>query len=196
MSEERISIREFSRRIGCSDVAVHKAIKSGKIVHGVGRDDDDKPYILPDVAASEWGKSFNPSYANNDKLHESLSFASKSEVPADRVEIPEPKQAQPEITDGAKSIVELKRLDLHVRVQLAALDLRKRKGELVEKNKVYSELFSLGQEIRTVFAAIPDRVIDSLMASKDRNEAHAILSKEIFECLTQVSEITQRGQNW
>lgn len=187
MSQEKIPIREFARRLKLSDTSVHKAIRTGKIVEGVFRDEQDKPWIIPEIALREWGKTFNPNYARKPELYSELEAATGSR--------PQPAPAlepQHDESAGNKSTAELKRLQTQIRVQREAIELKKIKGELVEKKKVYTALFAMGQEIRTTFQAIPDRSIDTILAARDRNEAHTVLTNAIAEALTQLADIVKR----
>ena len=176
-----ISIREFARRMGVTDGAVRKAIRVGKIASGVIYDEKGRLLINLEVATAEWSKNFNPNYERNDNLHKNLTAASASKDG----------QIQPPTLTG-RSLIEIKKMQAEVRLQLDAIELRKAKGELVDKKKVYAQLFTMGQEMRATFQAIPDRVIDSILAAKDRNEAHNILSLAISEALLQLSEIQKR----
>lgn len=177
MSEiEAISIKEYARRKGCSDTAVRKAIAAGKITKGVIDRDTKRPKILPSVADKEWATNFNPAYVRDapiqNKLLEQVQEAPPAPVP-----------------DGRKSLAELKRLQAEVRLQHEAILLREKKGQLVDKDHVYRALFEAGQQIRSAMMAMPDRVIDGLMAADSRNEAHTILTQAIIEALEVVTNV-------
>ncbi|MGI9158139.1 MAG: hypothetical protein ACR2K1_00150 [Saprospiraceae bacterium] len=176
-----ISLREFARRLSISEGAVRKAIKEGKINTGVQYDANGKPTIIPDVALSEWGKTYNPNYDRNPALYQKLDEAAGANVQAGDAGHP-----------GNRSTAELKRLLSEIRVQKEAIELRKTKGELVDKKKVYAQLFQMGQEVRSALQAVPDRVIDGIIAARDRSEAHTILTLAINEALNTLSEIQKR----
>ena len=198
---EKISIREFSRRVGVSDVAVLKAIKAGKIVDAIDYTNPKRPKIDPDLALKEWGKNYDPSYHRTDKVTESMGQIVPTPEPTKRAprksttssnELP---SGEPQPTGGVKSLAELKRQTAEIRLHREALELKQKRGELVDKQKVYRALFSAGQEARTAFQAIPDRVIDDVLAAKTRNEAHGILFNAIADTLEMLSEITNREIN-
>ncbi len=180
---ERISIKEYARRMEVSDTAIAKAINTGKIVEGVVRDEKNRPWIIPDIATKEWAKAYNPNYGRKPKSYALLDAAAAQETKED---------AQQPTTGSGKSIVELKRLQSEIRIQRDALSLRREKGELVDKKKVYGQLFAMGQELRTNLQVIPDRVIDSILAAADRNEAHGILYNAISEALASMADFTKR----
>lgn len=180
---EKLSIREFAKRIGVSDVAVGKAIRSGKIVKGVDYTNPKRPKIDPDVAMKEWGKYYNPNYEREQtkKLHGvSDSSPSPSEI------------APSEPSPAGRSIAEIKRQQAEVKLRVSALELKEKQGQLVDKQKVYKALFAAGQEVRTALQAVPDRVIDDVLAAQSRNEAHQVLFNAIADTLEMLSEITNR----
>ena len=179
MAATNISLREFARRLSVTEGAVRKAIKDGKIVQGVQYDGNGKPSILPDVAAKEWGRNFNPAYPRNEVFYAKLETASVD----GQTGAPQPQ---------GRSLVEIKKMQAEIRLQMDAIELRKAKGELVDKKKVYAQLFAMGQEVRSAFQAIPDRVTDTVLAARDRADAHKILSDAIAEALTHLSDIMKR----
>lgn len=193
---EKISIRQFARRIGVSDVAVGKAIKAGKIVEAIDWSNPKRPKLDPDLALKEWGKGYDPSYHRTEKITDKLGTdKSSKEKPAPKSQ-PAPTADEVDVPkSGGKSLAEIKRQTAEVKLHEAALDLKRKRGELVDKQKVYRALFSAGQEVRTAFQAIPDRVIDDILASKTRNEAHSVLFNAIADTLEQLSEITNRDIN-
>jgi hypothetical protein len=172
---ELVSVREFSRQIGCSDVAVHKAIKAGKIVKGYVKVSPKKWMIDPDIAASEWGKHFNPNYDRNENIRAKIGDGPKA--PA---EVEEPKTGQ--------SLAEIKRLNAQVKLQLDAIELKKKRGELVDKRQVYTALFEAGQTIKNQVLGVPDRILDEMLAASSRNEAHTILYKALVQALEALAD--------
>ena len=184
MANERISIKQFARDLKVSDVTIHKAIKAGKIVNGLIRDEKNRPWILPDIALAEWGKTYNPNYSRSSKLYNKLDQAAKSENP-EPAETPAP---------SGRSTADLKRMLSEVRLQKEAIELRKMKGELVEKRAVYGTLFSFGQEVRAAFETIPDRTIDAILAARSRAEAHEALVVAIAEALDTMATVISRDK--
>jgi hypothetical protein len=87
------------------------------------------------------------------------------------------------------SFAEAKRVREIIQAQLAALDLKERKEELVRKDEVYKQLYSFGQQIRIALMATPDRGIDAILASKSRAEAYNILSNSLLEALEGLTSV-------
>ncbi len=207
MEESRkISIREFARLLGVSDVAVGKAIKSGKIVHAIDWSNPKRPKLDPIKAAEEWGKNYDPERAQTDKFSEGVKIVAKAEKPkpTPQPKLPKEKPAaqfevvrdpEPHPAQGGRSITDIKRQTAEVKLRLAALELKQKQGQLVDKDLVYRSLFAAGQEMRTALQAIPDRCIDNILAAADRTEAHSVLYREITNALERLSEIYRRGLN-
>lgn len=184
---ELIAIREYARRVGKTDTSVHKAIKAGKIVKGVVVDKDGKKKIDPDVATAEWDLHKDPSYQRTYKSGKSNT----EEIDAPVVSIPSG-NAPAQSPGTKKSLADIKRDTAEVKLHISALELKEKKGQLVDKEKVYKALFAAGQEVRTTFQSIPDRVIDEILSAPTRNDAHAILFNAIADGLEQLSEVVNR----
>lgn len=194
---ERISIREFGRRIGKSDTAVRKAIKAGRIANGVVYE-GDKPFILQDIALKELQSNYDPSYDRSsgpgdvtvppEGKETTISAPVVQEQRAQ--DEPEPPSSPASAQPTSLAAVKLKREQ--VKLQAEAIALQKLKGVLVEKDKVYKALFAMGQEVRITMQAIPDRTIDEILAQRSRNEAHNVLYNAIAEALESIADIMNR----
>lgn len=182
-TENTVSIREYARSKGVSDTAVRKAIKSRKINAGY---DAATKKIIPEIADREWG----------DTIIQVTPEAEPKPKPAANAANPEP--GAQEITgdgiflDKDETYAEALRKDLIIKANLNALKLRMKEGEVVEKSRVYKELFAFGKQIRLRFQSVPDRVIDDVLAAPGRNEAHLILFNAITDIL---EELTGIGEN-
>ena len=183
---ELIAIREYARRKGCSDTAVRKAIAAGKIVKGVVKNEGERPLINPEIADQEWGKTFNPNYVSNPKLKKQFAGeeSEDEEEEDDEEEVP---------NQQSSSTATIKRKHAAIKLQIDFLELKKKQGELVPKDAVYKGLYSAGQEMREHFLSLPDKVIDDIMAAKDRNEAYLILHDGISLVLDNLTDIQRRN---
>ena len=202
-ANEAISIKEYARRKGCSDTAVRKAIAAGKIVNGVIDQGTPRPKILPTIADAEWSVNFNPSYERNQNLASNLmgtaapppvkAPAKPPQKPTADTEDAAPPPPPPTVPGSGKSLAELKRLTAEVRLQTEALNLRAKKGQLVDKDKVYNALFAIGQEVKSAILTLPDRYIDAIYSAPSRNEAHTVLYAALNEALEGLSNIGTRN---
>lgn len=197
---ELISIRKYAMRKNCSDPAVLKAIKTGKIVKGCVIDEHGKKKINPEIADAEWASNSDPLRAKmGDRFDLSAAIPKGFErvpKPAIKAKLePKPvvpsypavKSLQDETLASARKAQEV------YKAKIAEVDYKKRIGELVMKADVYKALFAFGQELRTQFQAIPDRVVDNMLAASNRNEAHNILYEAITVVLENLSDIDSRS---
>lgn len=191
MSElERISIREYSRRIGTSDTAVRKAIKAEKIIDGVVYDENGKPYIVPSIANSEWSKSYDPSYERVTKSGGPVRVYQNRNSGQPKEESEEQESVGKHTVDA--SLASARRAQAVFKAKILELEMKQKQGALVDAKQVYASLFDAGKEIRSALERIPDRVIDSVLAASTRSEAHLILSNEINATLHALQDILRR----
>lgn len=174
MPEHAISIREYARRRGCSEGAVRRAIGDGRIASKavVRNPHNGRPMVLPNLADSSWREVIK---GNNPKLADNVASAATEHAPV-----------------PGRSLIDIKRMSAEIELQLKALELKERRGALVDREKVYSSLFSMGKELRQEFENIPDRVIDSILVSDNRNAAHNVLAGAIADVLEKISELFER----
>lgn len=70
---------------------------------------------------------------------------------------------------------------------LAELELRQRRGELVKKSDVERELFAVNRSLRDRLAGIPDRIAPMLASETDVTRCHAIVAAELRAALGEVA---------
>jgi hypothetical protein len=167
---KNLSMRKYALLIGVSHTAVSKAIKNGYIVKGWNK---ETKKINVDIANNEWGNSI---------LEKNVSSE-----PIQAKDMPfETSYLQKEDYDHVNEKItfsEARRKKEIYNAEIARITALKEQGLYVEKEKVYFQLFDFGKEIRLTFQAIPDRIIDSIIAAKTRNEAHLLLLETINQAL-------------
>lgn len=175
---ERISVREYARRIGVDEKAIRKAIVAGKIKKGY---DSKSKKIIPSAADKEYGNVVvkKPSKTNEKSIPEKPLKKSQQGTKVD--------EGDPLVAKDNDTYAEALRKSTIIKANTDALKLREREGQLVEKQKVFKALFAFGKEMRLKFQSIPDRVIDELLASPGRNEAHIVLSNAISDVLDELT---------
>lgn len=183
-----ISIREFARRVGCSDTNIRKAIAKGKIVKGYVGNPNGHGKINYDVAFKEWSAGYDPSYPSNDKLRAKMmaTIDKQVEAPVETPDAPAP------AAETGNSINSAKRAQAIFKAKLLEIDLKERQGKLIDKQMAYKEFFEAGQQIRQSVMAVADRSIDAVYSAKTRNEAHTILTQALIDALLTLSDIEQR----
>jgi hypothetical protein len=189
--EGTISIRQYAKSRGCSDTAVHKAIRSGKIVEGRRVDDSGRPWIIPEIADREWKSSREIGTSKSAAIDKKIGATTTKATAAVKQSKTEP---EPPNQDGGlvQQMNKAKVVRATAQAQMAQLDYKKKAGILVEKAAVYNALFTAGREIRAAIMNIPDRYIDEIVAAQDRNRAHTILTQAIAEALESVSGVEKR----
>lgn len=164
---EKIPIREYARRCGCSEANIRKVLKSGKIKNGVVRE-NGKPFIIPDIADKEWRENINPNYNRNAGV-------------------------QAKFVDGAQpasgpTVQEIKRAQAAVDLKTSQLKLEQLSGSLVARKEVEKELFAFGQLIREQIMNVPVKIVDDVRAAPTRVEALNIITDALTDVLQKLSE--------
>lgn len=168
---EKVSQREYARRLGISNEAVSKAIREKRIVKGWSKKEQK---IIVEHADQEFGILFKKS------VQELAGNGNHPQSDPGRLTL-----------NGSSSYADARRVDAILQAQLKSLDLSQRKGELVNKEIVYKQLFTFGQNMRTSLLAVPDRTIDNILASKSRAEAYNLLTSALHEVLEQLTKTEQ-----
>lgn len=195
---EWVSFREYARRRQCSEAAVRKAIREGKIDKAIDYTNPKRPKINPILADMEWAEHLNPNYSRNNALAKRIQATAEAfkdkEVSPENIE-KYAQQRMEEADDGqlkGSGLAQLKRKHAEVKLQQDAIKLAEQKAILVKKDAVYRNLFAMGQEMRTKLQSIPDRHIDAILAARTRNESHQILFDAISDALEALSEMGKR----
>lgn len=175
-ADDKISVRGYAKIVGVSEKAIRNAIVAGKIKKGY---DAKLKKIIISAANKEYGDTLvKKPIKSSDKPKENTKIKKKDE-------------GDPLVAKDDDSYAEALRKSTIIKANTDALKLREREGQLVEKQKVFKALFSFGKEIRLKFQSIPDRVIDELLASPGRNEAHIVLSNAISDVLDDITNVSE-----
>jgi phage terminase Nu1 subunit (DNA packaging protein) len=182
---ERISQREYARRLGISNELVSRAVKNGHIKKGW---DKEAGKIIVEHANVEWGAMYMKTDVTQVLAQPVADEPDNEQGEADYVEdqgggVPQEVNNNNLKLTERTSFAEAKRVREIIEAQLAALELKEKKGELVSKAQVEKQLFAFGQQIRVSILIIPDRIIDNLLAATNRAEAHKILTDELHAAL-------------
>ncbi len=196
IEEEKVSIREFARRLGVSDTAVLKAYKAGKIKKGiVYPPDGGRPYVLPIIACQEWGKNLNPDSGNNEHLIQNIENLNSKKQPPKSLKIESKKQkdiseedieSTPNVDEG-QTLTEAKRVEAVYRAKLLRLEFLQKEKELVPTREVNKQLAEAGIRIREAIESVPNKAIDNILAQPGRNEALIVFNKAIKEVLEKLA---------
>ena len=173
---ELISQREYARRRGISNVAVHRAVVSGRISTVDGK-------IDPEVADREWRENTDQSKPRN-RITGRPKQARTPGEPSEPMELggarggPRPPPATPGPARPAKS----------AQAQLVRLELEAKRGALVRADEVRLGAFNMARKARDQLIALPERVSALLAATGDALEVQRILEEEIERICQEIAD--------
>lgn len=206
VKEKPIRIREYARLLGVSDTSVHKAMKSGKITEASYMVDKKSGWklIYPTLANAEWGSYHSPLRQQVTKSGKPLNFEESDEQSEPRPRVAPkvvPKVADVEAEEKREkaaddlnnaSVAKLKQISEKLKIAKAQIELKELQGLFIPKKDVYDALFSFGQQMRQAMQALPDKIIDNLMACSSTGEARLLLLEAISKELEMLSDIQNR----
>lgn len=203
-----MSKRAYAKQCGVSEATIRKAVEKGHITKGV---DKETGKIKPEIADDEW---YNYYLVRQKNKAAAAGVVEETALPAG---VAKPgkgkaKKIKPEDLEGGENLLdeedeaedvgwlskaELERRNEAMKLKHAQLKYAVAKGALVKRDDVYSALFVAGQEIRSALQAIPDRVIDNIIAASGQSRAHAhqVLVDELNKVLVTLSDMGERGYN-
>lgn len=169
-----VSFREYARQRGISAAAVSKAVKEGRLIHGVVLDDAGKKCIDPDIADAEWA-------AMTDNTRGAPSHAKPRGHGVSTVV-----QPAAAVADEPPKFMESKAKREAFMAELARLEYEEKSGKLVQVEDVKRESFRVARIVRDSMLNIPDRVAAELAAETDPFRVQQRLAQEIRLALTEL----------
>lgn len=170
MARVLLSKRAYARHraerglVGQTHTAVNDAARAGRITLIDGKVD-------PEVADIQWAEK-------TDAVQQARG-ARGGHAPRD-----EPKSVPAGDREGYFAVKERRE---RAEADLAELELRERRGELVKKADVEREIFAIQRALRDRLAGIPDRIAPMLAAEADVTRCHAIVAAELRAALGEVA---------
>ncbi|MFO1147783.1 MAG: hypothetical protein U1E62_05335 [Alsobacter sp.] len=173
-SRQGISIREFARRDGCSDMLVRKALKSGELV------------ALPDgsldpaLVGTGWRLSNRRSAANGSS--QGANASTDGPVPG---ETPERAAERIVVEEGhaPHSLAEAERIKENYLAKLRQLEFDLKSGEVVKVADVQRVLAAQCATIRNRLLSIPAEVAPRAAMMADAAQVQAFLQEAVSESL-------------
>ena len=176
---ELISQREYARRRGISNVAVHRAVVSGRISTEGGK-------IDPAVADREWSENTDPSKPRN-RITGRPRHARTPGEPSEPMDFGGPE----EHSGGNGTAIGYARAraarELY-QAQLAKLELDRQRGLLIRADEVRLGAFNMARKARDQLIALPERVAAILAATQDPAEVQHILEEEIERICQEIAD--------
>lgn len=187
-----LSIRGYARHRGVSDMAVHKAIRSGRLRDCLGKDARGTNKIA-DVALAdrEWS-------TNTDQ-----GFAPKSRAPAPAVAPPpsgkpkrpkveaaaEEEPAAAEAVPTGPSYAQSRAERESYMLLMAKLEYEEKSRMLLSADAVRLAIFNAARKCRDMLMSVPDRVAPLVVGNPDAHDVHRILTDEIRRVCVEIAAI-------
>ena len=187
-----LSRRAYARHRGVSDMAVRKAIASGRISV------EDDGTIDPDKADRAWASASDPA-----QVRPSPKAAPKATSQPRGTPRPVPMAAveavretlresgEPAPAAGNMTFVQARTANEVIKAQDRRIRLGKLKGDLVDRSRAISTVFGLARRERDAWVQWPARVA-ALMAAELRVDAHlmeTVLEQHVRQHLTELSDV-------
>lgn len=197
---ELIAIREFARRVGVSDTAVHKAIKAGRVSLGEPNQANGRPRLQWPQARDQWmansdatkrthvgpqgGSPRRDSYGGNAPAPAPLPTRAQT-LAGEAEDAPSVAAAGP--GPAGPSLAASRAVREAYQARLARIEYERAIGKLVDADAVKVSAFKTARAVRDGLLNIPDRIAADLAAESDRSRVHAMLSRELRDALRSLS---------
>jgi hypothetical protein len=151
-------------------------------------------YINPQPAAVHWYNNINITREPSSKIRERLAQYILTFDPSFFDDRPpdfpvDDSENDAETISNAEAI---RRQNIKKNI-LLDIEIQKQKEILVEKERVFDQLFGFGNELRNALLSIPDRITDKVIASVgSRTKTHGIIYDAIAKELERLSDINNR----
>lgn len=190
-----VKISDFEKLTGLQSKTVKLAISNGKIPlecsRKIGASPTSPTYIDPRPAATHWYNNLSAKHHNSKPTRDALEKYIKT---FDRAAAIENRKQEKEAKKSSDlTMAEAQLQEQIAKAELRHLELEEKRGTLIKKELVYSQLFTFHRELRDSLLAIPDRISDEVIAVSDnRSKVHAAIYDAISETLLRLSETKER----
>ena len=161
-----ISIREFAKTIKVDESAVRSAIRESRF----------------NIGWNAVTKKINPTAAAKDPwvIDQKIIRPKRGVGIKKTIEKLDGQQAS-EGADMQSTLREKERISL----RLLQIKLEETEGKLVRKDRVNKVLFAYASDFKNTLMAIPQRIMDDMLAAPNKIEAMAIMQNELTRILTE-----------
>jgi hypothetical protein len=168
-----ISIRAYARQRGVSDTAVHKAIKSGRIIP------ESDGTINPTKADAAWDRNSNPAQQRKQPVTTPPKVQQQPTRPI--VQKPSPPKVVGPDFQTSRAVKET------YAAKMAMLDFEERTKGLVNADEVRVSAFNLGRRVRDRLLLIPHRIAAILAAEMDADKVEKLLADELRKAMEELT---------
>jgi len=177
--KELISQREYARRRGISNVAVHRAVTSGRISTVDGK-------IEPALADREWRENTDQSKPRN-RITGRPKHSRVHGAPSEPMDLGD-SEASYGGNAAATGYAKARAARELYQAQLAKLELDRQRGDLVRADEVRLGAFNMARKARDELIALPERLSATLAATQTAQEVQSILEEEIERICDEISD--------
>lgn len=174
-----MSQSEYAKHRGISQPRVHAYIKSGKLEGAVSKKRGKNSYSIDSEKADEiLAGALNPGKESPSKIATPERTESNDDPP---------KINMRNIKAGDFAL--FKARNEAQKAMLLQIEIKEKKGELVDKAKVANEHFEFAREVRDNLLAVPERVAALVASETDIMKCQHIVDNEIRLAMTAVLEM-------
>lgn len=185
---ELIGICEAARRLGVSDTAVHKGIKSGRVQVHSRHPGNGRPQLAWPDFQIQWMANSDTSKRShvgsrggvNRQANEGKVLATSDRM--DEQEIVDAPASGPASGRGGDYTQSRAKREFY-QAELARLEFEKESGRLVDAEESRAEGTKLAAAVISALYTIPDRISDELAGMGDPYEIQRLLTKELDRCV-------------
>lgn len=182
---ELVGIREAARRLGVSDTAVHKAVKSGRVVLSP-KSQPKKPLLDWEVTKQRWADHTDGTH----RSHVGPQGSPRRERDAPEVKLPTSASGGgigPDAGGVGSNYAASRAVRETFAARLAKLEFEKKSGKMVSTDAVYVEAFKTHRKVRDAVMNIPAQVCQELAVMDDPVQIEIFLSARISAALRELS---------
>lgn len=185
---ELISVRETARRIGVSDTAIQKGIKSGRVTVASRTESSNRPLLAWPQVKDDWiNNSASQKRTHVGGTGKSARREKYAPTPPEiELELhPGSKQAierggkKPDPSDDAVSYANSRAQREYYEAELSRLEYETKLGKLVEADSINEVGRKLASEVIAGMYNIPERISDEIAGMTDANQIQALIIREI-----------------
>lgn len=158
-----LSIRGYARARGCSQTAVQKAIRAGRIALTEGKIDSE-------AADRAWARNTDPAQQRGTLVAPAGREGADGAVP------------------GTLTYASARARREAALAEMAEIELQRQRGELVQTKAVCERIRALARGARDMLLALPDRLAPRLAGESDPFECHRILLEELERVCCEIAD--------
>lgn len=188
---ELISLREAARRLGVSDTAVRKAIKSGRVSIAGRHETNGRPLVNYDQVLAGWTANTDPSMQRKPTTDEPRAGMLQ---PTAKVGVADQPPADEAPKGGAPNYNTSRAVRETYAARLLKLEYEERIGKLVPIQDVASAVESEYSRVRARLLGIASKLAPDVALTDDEGKCRALIEAAIVDALKELTADTTMQQ--